>query len=87
MDDIDISNEVRDMFVPGNSIRLLFPNPKNPNNKLMHILAVVDTDWIVYKTWASTKHRWFYWIENIYLFELFYRDKHLYLVRKNKRSY
>ena len=69
--------EVRAMFVPGNKVRLHL-SEGNPNNKLMHSLAIVDDDWVVYKILSKHKPgKWYYQVESLYLFELYHRNGHL----------
>jgi len=64
---------------PGNKVRL-FISENNVNNKLMHVLAVVDEDYVVYKSWSRRRQSWNYQVEYIYLFELFNKEGWLTLV-------
>jgi hypothetical protein len=66
----DVMQETRDLMRPGNKVRLRYPQPDNPNNKLIWVLAVVDQDQIVYRHWWNGKQRWWYAVEDIYAFEL-----------------
>ena len=45
------------------------------NNKLIHVRAIVDEDWFVYRWWSRHKKRWRYTIEINYMFKLWQRDK------------
>lgn len=49
----------------------------NINNKLIHILAIVDDEYIVYKTWLKHKQRWHYSVEWIYYYWLTHRAGNL----------
>ena len=42
----------------------LFYSAKNINNCIMHILSIVDNDFIVFKVWSKNKNRWIYKVEN-----------------------
>ena len=67
---------------PGNKIRLFYGG-KNINNKLIHIRSIVDEDVIVFKTWFKTHQRWHYECENIYYFDMLYKQNILHLVGKS----
>jgi len=47
----------------------VFYGHENPNNKTVHILAIVDKDQIVIKWWSYTKKRWIYKVEHYYYFK------------------
>lgn len=61
------------MLVPGKKIKL-FINDANPNNKIYHIRAIVDDEYIVYKVWSRSKQRWNYHIDWFYLFEMYLKN-------------
>ena len=61
----------------GNTIRI-YHNKKNPNNKLMHIRAIIDDDQVVYRVWNSHKRGWMYAVMSIYLLGLFDNSNVLY---------
>lgn len=46
----------------------------NLNNKTIHIRAIVDEEYIVYKHWLKRKKRWDYAIERYYFFKLIYEQ-------------
>ena len=52
----------------GDKIKLNYGD-KNINNCILHIRAIVDNDYIVFKKWNSNKQRWDYGVENIIFFE------------------
>ena len=58
---------------PGTKWRLDF-GEGNPNNKLIHVIAIVDEQEIVYKTWWKHKQVWHYAVESAYTFWLCYID-------------
>ena len=55
------------MIKVGTKLKLFF-NKDNVNNKLMHIQAIVDDDYIVYKYYNKSKG-WKYVIEHRFWFE------------------
>ena len=61
---------------PGKKIRVWYTKD-NPNNRLLHIRAVVDEDWIVFKEWWYSKKRWHYEVKHKYYFEIRNRDNNL----------
>lgn len=72
-------NGVWDIVKVGNKIRIFYGG-KNINNKLIHIVAIVDDDEIVYKTWLKHKKYWSYKCENVYYFDTLYNENILHLV-------
>ena len=61
--------EVMERITPGHKYRLVM-GENNVNNRLIHILSVVDGDYFVCKCWAKRKRVWFYYVENWYYFHL-----------------
>jgi len=61
---------------PGSSYHLFF-NVGNINNNKIHIRAIVDCDWVVFRSWSKRKQQWFYQINHMYFFELLHRDGYL----------
>ena len=49
----------------------------NPNNKKIHVLAVVDEDYYVCKYWQKYKQRWNYNVEHVGFLQLLYGNKYL----------
>lgn len=72
-----------DMLVPGAVIKLDY-GENNPNNKTMHVRAIVDDDMIVYRVWSQSKQIWRYHVEGVYFFTLGYSKDYLKFVRKEK---
>lgn len=59
---------------PKKKIRLVH---NNTNSDLLHILAIVDDDMVVVKKWGKHRQRWFYQVESLYYFWLYYENKKL----------
>ena len=58
-----------DNLRPGKSIRLYY-HKGHPYNKLMHIRAIIDEDYVVFKFWTRSRKCWVYRIEHLYSFLL-----------------
>ena len=67
-------DELRGLLQPGKKLRLRDPQKWNElsDSPLLHILAIVDDAYIVYKTWG--RRRWCYAVEWSYWFWLLWRD-------------
>ena len=61
--------ELRELMSVGNKVRWRDFYDKGD---LLHILAVVDEDQIVYKHWYSPRQLWIYNIKSITYFSYFY---------------
>lgn len=61
---------------PGDEIRVYF-NEGNINNKLLHVRAIVDGEWVVTKTWQKRRKRWHYAVEHAVYFEHFAEHGHM----------
>jgi hypothetical protein len=61
------------MLEIGKSYKLFF-GEGNINNKIIHVLAIVDDDMVVYKWYGFRKTRWFYIVDSKYLLELYEKD-------------
>lgn len=46
----------------------------NPNNQTIHIRAVVDDAYVVFRAWSKRKQRWMYAVEPRCYFDLRIRD-------------
>lgn len=66
---------------PGNIIWLHYSDG-NSNNKRMHIRAVVDDDYIVYRVWSKRNNDWAYHVEWVYNFAHWYLDGHIHLEKE-----
>jgi len=64
---------------PGNKVKVFYSNG-NINNSLIHIRAIVDGR-IVCKKWLKGKQRWYYFVEDMYYFEI--RKEYIKLVGKS----
>ena len=62
---------LRELLIPGNKVRIFYYKG-NPNNCLLHIRAIVDNNWIVYKVWSKQKKYWVYLVNHISWFQLRY---------------
>jgi hypothetical protein len=78
-----VSKSLDELLQPGNKVRRSY-GKKNPNNCLMHIRAIVDGEWIVYRVWWKSKQYWRYRIEWRYRFELDYEKGALEYAGKSK---
>jgi len=52
----------------GDTIKVFY-NKHNVNNKILHVRAIVDEEYIVLKRWSKRKQRWHYSIEHISWFD------------------
>jgi hypothetical protein len=48
----------------GDSFKIDY-GPKNSNNKVIHIRALVDDEYYVFRWWSKRRQRWIYDIETI----------------------
>jgi len=82
--DDPLFQEAREIMSVGNSVRA-FWGKNNPHNKLMHIRAVIDDDWIVYRWWSYHRRSWQYEIDWIYRFYLAHKYDVLTITRKGRQ--
>ena len=68
-----VDSQVQPVVRPGFSYNIFF-GTGNPNNKKIHVRAVVDEHWIVYRSRSKRKQRWVYEIDYDYFFQLLARD-------------
>ncbi len=47
----------------------IFYGEGNRNNKVVHIRAIIDNDYFVFRQWFYSKRRWEYFIEHYCFFE------------------
>lgn len=73
-----------DYVLPGASLRLSY-GEGNPNNKLIHIRAIVDDEWVVFRRW-SHRRGWVYVVEWAYWFWLLENDGRVTVVKPGKRA-
>ena len=57
-------------ILPGQSYKLNL-GKGNPNNKTMHIRAVVDDEAVVYRVWSRHKQGWRYKLDTLSLFAMY----------------
>jgi len=69
-------NSLKDLLQPGKKLRIFY-NENNINNRIVHIRAVVDDEYIVFKTWSQRQQRWSYQIESDYYFQLLLEEGRL----------
>ena len=79
---IEYPEELLEWLQPGNVIRIY---PKRTFSKeVLHILAIVEEDQLVVKTWWKYKQRWHYKVIWFFALKLAYRDGNLEFVKKEK---
>ena len=81
--DDPLFQEAREIMQPGNTVRE-FWGEGNPNNMLMHVRAIVDDDWLVFRWWSYSRKTWQYAIRWIYFFYLLHKNGILTVTRKGK---
>ena len=67
---------LKEMLVSGNKIRIYY-NEGNPNNRLIHIRAIVDEAYIVFCVWSRRRGYYMYQVESMCYFELLYEGRSL----------
>jgi hypothetical protein len=55
----------------------IFYSDGNINNRIVHIRAIVDDEWIVWRIWSRKRRRWLYHVGHISRFEYLYEQGHL----------
>lgn len=79
---IEYPEELLEWLQPGNVIRTY---PTRPLSKeVLHILAIVEGDQAVVKSWWKHKQRWHYRVTWFYVFKYMYNNDTLELVKKGK---
>jgi len=63
------NGEMMNEIQPGNTV-VFYYNPNNPNNRTVHIRAIVDGDQVVVRKWNRRTRRWMYSVENMSYFEI-----------------
>lgn len=67
---------LEEMLLPGNKLKIDY-GPDNPNTLVIHIRALIDCQYIVYRYWSRAKQNWRYRVEWVYMFELWFEDGRL----------
>ncbi len=62
--------ELREMFQVGNKVRQ--KTAFNSKGRLLHVLAIVDEDYIVYKYWSYTWKCWRYNLDTFLFFRRYF---------------
>jgi len=62
-----------DDIQPGRSFREDW-GEGNPNNRVIHIRAIVDDDYYVYRCWSKSKQRWIYNVDSVIWFRMLCKD-------------
>jgi hypothetical protein len=70
-------DELLTMLQPGKRVRVPPQFNKLSRSPLLHIRAIVDDEYIVYRTWAIHRRHWVYDAEWSYWFWLLWEDGHL----------
>lgn len=68
-----IPDELDKMLKVGNKIKVFY-NKGNRNNRLYHVRAIMDDEYVVVKTWVRHKKRWAYSVLDLYWFEIHWED-------------
>lgn len=73
------TKKLRKMLQPGKKVGIDYDpgNVNNRNNRTLHILTIVDDDYIVCKHWSRSKQSWLYVVEHIYFFWLHFEPKNI----------
>jgi len=61
--------DLDELIKPGSKLYIDY-GEGNRNNRIIHIRAIVDEEWVVSRTWWKSKRRWHYVIEHILGFEM-----------------
>lgn len=80
MNDYDKKGKLPDYVRPGATLRW-FWGEGHPNNKVVHIRAIVDDEQVVYRWWSARKG-WVYQIESAYWFWLLDEKGHATVVKR-----
>ena len=81
MDEEEIN--IPDWLQPGISFREFY-GENNPNTRRVHIRAIVDEEYIVFRVWSWRKGRWYYYTEHCSYFTLRLRLKDIRNIKKEK---
>jgi len=79
INNIAYSEELIEWLQPGNKVRVHIKY-KSPS-MVYHVRAIIDYDQIVYKYWNPRKQRWMYRVEWMYLFQIYYQDENIEVVK------
>lgn len=59
---------------PGVSLKIDY-GPNNINNETIHIRAVVDEKFVVFRRWNKRKQQWNYAVEHMLYFQMLLQDE------------
>lgn len=71
------------MIEVGDTLRFFYQEG-NPNNRTVHVRAIVDDDYIVIRQWSRRRQRWIYTVEDRLYFEI--SQAHLVKVRGGRAN-
>jgi len=74
--DTKLKNKLGKLLTVGNRLKIFY-NKGNPNNKTIHIRAIVDEYYIVYAEYFPCKRCYKYFIGDRYWFELLIKDSQI----------
>lgn len=80
------TKKLRKMLQSGKRVKIDY-GPGNVSNRTLHILTIVDDDYIVCKHWSRSKQGWLYVVEHIYFFWLHFEPKSLKLSLTEDKLY
>lgn len=67
---------LNELLAPGNKLKI-YIGENNPNNKTVHIRAIVDESIVVYRVWRKSWQGWDYWCRASSYFEGLYKEGYL----------
>ncbi len=62
-------SELREMFQVGNKVRQ--KTVSSPKGRLLHVLAIIDDDQVVYKYWSYKRQFWSYQVCSFGFFQIY----------------
>ena len=68
--------DLDELIKPGSKLYIDY-GEGNRNNRLIHIRAIVDDEWVVSRRWLKHKRRWHYEVEDIFWYEMLHENGRL----------
>ena len=60
----------------GDKLKIYY-NENNKNNCIIHVRAIVDGNYVVYRVWSKYRKNWIYRINDVSFLEMLYKDGYL----------
>jgi len=57
----------------------------NPHTELLHVRAIVDGEYVVYRVYSRSQRRWLYQMENTFFLHLCWKEGTLELAKRGSR--